>query len=73
MINKFKELNSFFASKLQSIQRKMKQILERVVNYIPPILDEGGALKDWLAWSNSFDKILDHPRFVAYTNDEIDV
>ena len=51
----------------------MKQISEGVVNYIPPILDEGGALKDWVAWSNYFDKILDHPRFLAYTNNETNV
>ena len=30
-------------------------------------------MKDWVAWSNSFDKILDHPRFVAYKNNETDV
>ena len=51
----------------------MKSITKGVVNYIPPILEEGGALKDWVAWSESFDKILDHPRFLAYTNNEIDV
>ena len=50
----------------------MKQMSEGVVNYIPPILEESGVMKDWVAWSNSFDKILDHPRFVAYTNNEID-
>ena len=51
----------------------MKQMSEGVVNYISPILEEGGALKDWVAWSDSFDKILDHPRFIAYTNNETDV
>ena len=51
----------------------MKQMSEGVINYIPPILEEGGALKDWLARSDSFDKILDHPRFIAYTNNETDV
>ena len=51
----------------------MNSIVEGVVNYIPPILDEGGELKDWVVWSESFDKILDHPRFRAYTNNEIGV
>ena len=66
-------MNSFFTGKLQSVQGKIKQISEGVVNYIPPILDEGGALKDWVAWSDSFDKILDHPRFIAYTINKTDV
>ena len=57
MINKVKELNSFFTGKLQSVQGKMKQMSEGVVNYIPPILEEGGALKDWVAWFDSFGKI----------------
>ena len=51
----------------------MKSITQGVVNYIPPILNEGGALKDQVAWSDSFDKILDHPRFLAYTNNGTDV
>ena len=73
MLNKVKELNSFFTGKLQSVQAKIKQMSEGVVNYIPPIFEEDGTLKDWVAWSNSFDKILDHPRFIAYTNNETDV
>ena len=73
LINKVKDLNSFFTSKFQAVQRKMKSIAKGVVNYIPPILDDGGALKDWIARSNSFDKIVDHPRFLAYSNNETNV
>ena len=50
MINKVKDLNSFFSSKLQVVQGKMKSIIEGFVNYIPPILDESGALRNWVAW-----------------------
>ena len=73
MINKVKYLNSFFIGKIQAVQGKMKSIAEGVVNYITPILDEGGALKDWVAWWDSFDKTLDHPRFLAYTNNKTGV
>ena len=73
MINKVKDLNSFFSGKLPVVQGKMKSIVEGVVNYIPPILDEGGALGDQVAWLDSFDKILDHPKFWAYTHDETNV
>ena len=51
----------------------MKSIAKGVINYIPTILDEVGALKEYVTWLDSFDKILDHPRFLAYTNNETNV
>ena len=69
-INKVEELNSFFIGKLQAVQSKMKLIVEGVANYIPSILNEDGTLKDWVSWSDSFDNILSHLRFLVYCNNE---
>ena len=50
----------------------MKSIAEGVVNYIPSILNEDGNLSYWISWSNSFDNIISHPRFLAYYSNETD-
>ena len=37
---------------------------------MPTILESDGIVKDLVEWSTSFDSILNHPRFLAYYNDE---
>ena len=36
-------------------------------------MNEDRTLKDWQSWSDSFDEILDHPRFRAYCNNETNI
>lgn len=73
MIGKVKELNAFFSGKLLLIQNKVKFLIEGVRWLIPPIVIEEKIVKGWEGWSSSFDKILEHPLFLSFYNDEVDV
>ena len=42
-------------------------------NFMPKILDSDGKMKDWVEWSSCLDNILDHPRFLAYCNNEASI
>ena len=73
LIHRVKEMNDFFVGKLQLIQNKMKIISTVTPNFVPSILEEGGGVKDWKECSSSFDGILNHSRFMAYCNGEVDI
>ena len=51
----------------------MKEIAMGTCSFVPTILDSDGKIKDWVEWSSSFDNILDHPKFLAYWNNEASV
>ena len=64
MIHQVKELNSFFKGKIEAIRRKLKSIALGTPDFISTILNNEGYVKSWQEWSESFDLILDHPRFL---------
>lgn len=73
MIGRVKELNAFFSGKLLQIQNKVNFLVEGVQWLIPPILTEEKTVKGWEGWSDSFDRILEHPLFLSFHHDETDV
>lgn len=70
MIGRVRELNTFFSGKLQIVQNKMKLLIDGVELFIPPILNKDKIVKEWQGWADSFDKNLDHPKFLAFCQDE---
>ena len=48
----------------------MKILTDDFYSLILTITDSDNKVKDWVEWSNSFDDILKHPRFMAYYNSE---
>lgn len=70
MTHQVKELNSFFNGKIEAIRGKLKSIALGTPNFIPTILNNEGYVKSWQEWSESFDLILDHPIFIAFSKGE---
>jgi hypothetical protein len=70
MIHQVKELNSFFSGKIEAVRGKLKSIALGTPDFIPTILNNEGYVKSWQEWSESFDLILDHPRFIAFSRGE---
>ena len=63
-------MNSFFKGKIEAIRGKLKSIALGTPDFILGILSNEGFVKSWQEWSESFDLILDHPRFLAFSRNE---
>lgn len=73
LIGKVKELNAFFTRKGKLIQGKMKLVTEGVNHFYSLILAVDGTTKECQDWSDSFDTILTHPKFISFCNKESEV
>ena len=73
MVNRVKELNTFYFTKLQSLRNKMKTITNGIPSFIPKIIDDENKIKEWQEWSDSFDNISKDERFVVYSNRKIGI
>lgn len=73
MIGRVRDLNAFFIEKLQLIQNRMRFLIDGIQFFIPSILTKEEAVKGWEGWCDSFDKILEHPSFFSFCNDEMDI
>ena len=65
MVNRVKELNTFFSGKLQIINNKMKTIVNGTPGFIQKNIDDDNKMREWQEWAGSFDNILKHEWFVA--------
>ena len=47
MINRAKDLNGFFLGKMQLLNKKMKTITIRTLDFIPKIIDDNNNSREW--------------------------
>lgn len=73
LIGKVRDLNAFFIGKLKIIQSKVKFVADGIPLFFSSILLHDGAVCDWDSWSQSFDIILKHPKFVSFCNNSVEV
>jgi hypothetical protein len=73
LIGKVRDLNAFFIGKLKIIQSRAKFVIDGIPSFFASILSSDGAVNDWDNWSQSFDIILRHPKFVSFCNKENDI
>jgi hypothetical protein len=73
LIGKVRDLNAFFTGKLKLIQNRVKFVVDGIHLFFSSILTSEGTVRDWDSWAETFDIILNHPKFVSFCNKDTEV